>query len=166
MVPCQLPLRLTLRNVWLWDCQNTCVISDFSQCSYHYSNKYKHFLWYNVQIHTNVQYVHVHTDTACVQHINVGLAHSLIPSSSLQLSPVAVSILSIIRTVRDNSCGYEASLLRLGPMPKKWSGQTGLTDWLLLLWYWLSEKPSCTKISTCGPQLITESKIFGTTHTR
>ena len=48
------------------------------------------FLQYDIQIHTNVQYVHVHTDTACVQHINVGLAHSLIPSPSLQLSPVAV----------------------------------------------------------------------------
>ena len=138
MVSCQLPLRLTLRNVWLWDCQNTCVISDFSQCRYFY------------------------TDTACVQHVNVGLAHSLIPSPSLQLSPVAVWILSIIRTASDNSCGY--SSLRLGPMPKKWSGQTGLTDRLLLLWCWLSEKPSCTKISTCGLQLITVKNLRNSTH--
>ena len=120
------------------------------------------FLWYDVQIHTNVQYVHIHTDTACVQHVNVGLAHSLIPSPSLQLSPVAVWILSIIRTASDNSCGY--SSLRLGPMPKKWSGQTGLTDRLLLLWCWLSEKPSCTKISTCGPQLITVKNLRNSTH--
>ena len=109
------------------------------------------FLWYDVQIHANV-----HTDTACIQHVNVVLAHSLISSPSLQLSSVAVWILSIIRTASDNSCGY--SSLRLGPMPKKWSGQTWLTDRLLLLWCWLSEKPSCTKISTCGLQLLQSQK--------
>ena len=109
------------------------------------------FLWYDVQIHANV-----HTDIACIQHVKVGLAHSLISSPSLQLSSVAVWILSIIRTASDNSCGY--SSLRLGPMPKKWSGQTWLTDRLLLLWCWLSEKPSCTKISTCGLQLLQSQK--------
>ena len=120
------------------------------------------FLQYDIQIHTNVQYVHVHTDTACVQHVNVGLAHSLIPSPSLQLSPVAVWILSIICTASDNSCG-EGLGMRLARSGSPQCQKSGLAkpDYPTGSH---SYDASCQrsqvvqKISACGLQLLQSQK--------
>ena len=62
---------LDLRWEHGWDCREIHVHIIFhSQCDYRYSTNTSVF---TVRIHT---YMYIHTDTTCVQHVNVGLAQA------------------------------------------------------------------------------------------
>ena len=62
-----IPLRFTL-GTWLWEIQ--VYFSNFSQRDYWYSTNTT-YLQYDIRIHA-----YILTDTACVQHVNVGLAQA------------------------------------------------------------------------------------------
>ena len=68
-LPYELPLRFTLGT---WRCRLHSVFSNFSQRDYRYSTNTK------LTVRRTNTYIHtyIHTDTACVQHVNVGLAQA------------------------------------------------------------------------------------------
>ena len=52
--------------------RNTSVFSNFSQRDYRYSTNTK----FTVRRTNTYTHTYIHTDTACVQHVNVGLAQA------------------------------------------------------------------------------------------
>ena len=91
IVSYQLPLGFTL-GAWLWD------IHIHLQIFHNATNVIQQIRMYlrnNVRIHT-----HIHTDTTCIQHINVGIDRSGLPQLQLMHN-------NITKTQSESIVGYK-----------------------------------------------------------